>query len=224
MAGPDAAGRRELPDLGAAVERSLIRPSLHQRGRGARERSPQVIDKPVAAAINEAAEEVASGQWDDEFPIDVYQTGSGTSSNMNMNEVLATLASERLGARCIRTTRSTPRSRPTTCSRRPSTWPPPPRSQDAAGSGPGPSGQGAAPEEPGNSTSGQVRPDPPDGRHAGDPRPGVRRAMPRPSRYGIERLRPRCPGSASCRSGAPPSAPASTLRGLRRAAYQAAGR
>ena len=35
--------------------------------------------------------------WDDEFPVDVFQTGSGTSSNMNMNEVLATLASERLG-------------------------------------------------------------------------------------------------------------------------------
>jgi fumarate hydratase class II len=43
------------------------------------------------------AEEVARGDWDAEFPIDVFQTGSGTSSNMNANEVLATLASERLG-------------------------------------------------------------------------------------------------------------------------------
>ena len=42
---------------------------------------------------------MAAGQWDDEFPIDVFQTGSGTSTNMNMNEVLATLASERLGAK-----------------------------------------------------------------------------------------------------------------------------
>ncbi len=40
---------------------------------------------------------MASGEWGSEFPIDVFQTGSGTSSNMNMNEVLATLASERLG-------------------------------------------------------------------------------------------------------------------------------
>jgi fumarate hydratase, class II len=40
---------------------------------------------------------VARGDHDDQFPIDVFQTGSGTSSNMNMNEVLATLAAERLG-------------------------------------------------------------------------------------------------------------------------------
>jgi hypothetical protein len=43
------------------------------------------------------ADEVARGDHDDQFPIDVFQTGSGTSSNMNMNEVLATLAGERLG-------------------------------------------------------------------------------------------------------------------------------
>ena len=55
-----------------------------------------VLDADVADAIAAAAEEVAEGRWDDEFPIDVFQTGSGTSSNMNMNEVLATLASERL--------------------------------------------------------------------------------------------------------------------------------
>ncbi|MGN6759919.1 MAG: class II fumarate hydratase [Leifsonia sp.] len=56
-----------------------------------------VLDQEVADAIASAADEVASGAHDAEFPIDVYQTGSGTSSNMNMNEVLATLASERLG-------------------------------------------------------------------------------------------------------------------------------
>ncbi|MGW1889723.1 class II fumarate hydratase [Streptomyces sp. NPDC002004] len=56
-----------------------------------------VLDKEVAEAIVEAAGEVAEGRWDDHFPVDVFQTGSGTSSNMNMNEVLATLASERLG-------------------------------------------------------------------------------------------------------------------------------
>ncbi|TNC48094.1 class II fumarate hydratase [Mumia zhuanghuii] len=56
-----------------------------------------VIDQDVADAIVAAAEEVAAGRHDDQFPIDVFQTGSGTSSNMNMNEVLSTLASRSLG-------------------------------------------------------------------------------------------------------------------------------
>jgi fumarate hydratase class II len=56
-----------------------------------------VLDRDVADAIASAADEVAEGKWDAEFPVDVFQTGSGTSSNMNMNEVLASLASERLG-------------------------------------------------------------------------------------------------------------------------------
>ncbi|MBF9067715.1 class II fumarate hydratase [Streptacidiphilus fuscans] len=56
-----------------------------------------VLDAETAEAIRAAAEEVAEGRWDAEFPIDVFQTGSGTSSNMNANEVIATLASERLG-------------------------------------------------------------------------------------------------------------------------------
>ncbi|WP_433892123.1 class II fumarate hydratase [Streptomyces sp. CA-111067] len=56
-----------------------------------------VLDKEIAEAVREAAEEVAAGKWDAHFPIDVFQTGSGTSSNMNANEVIATLATERLG-------------------------------------------------------------------------------------------------------------------------------
>ena len=56
-----------------------------------------VIDEDIAVAIEKAAGEVASGSHDDAFPIDVYQTGSGTSSNMNANEVIATLASRSLG-------------------------------------------------------------------------------------------------------------------------------
>ncbi|NSC23654.1 class II fumarate hydratase [Streptomyces albus subsp. chlorinus] len=55
-----------------------------------------VLDRKRAEAVRAAAEEVAEGRWDDHFPVDVFQTGSGTSSNMNMNEVLATLATERL--------------------------------------------------------------------------------------------------------------------------------
>ena len=56
-----------------------------------------VLETDMADAIVAAAEDVARGNWHDHFPIDVFQTGSGTSSNMNINEVLATLATERLG-------------------------------------------------------------------------------------------------------------------------------
>lgn len=52
-----------------------------------------VLDHETAAAIVKAADEVIAGQHDAQFPIDVFQTGSGTSSNMNTNEVVATLAS-----------------------------------------------------------------------------------------------------------------------------------
>jgi len=56
-----------------------------------------LLDKEVAGAIEAAAAEVAAGQHDAQFPIDVFQTGSGTSTNMNANEVIARLASGRLG-------------------------------------------------------------------------------------------------------------------------------
>jgi len=51
------------------------------------------LDAPIAEAIVHAAESVASGQWSDAFPLAIWQSGSGTQSNMNMNEVLARLAS-----------------------------------------------------------------------------------------------------------------------------------
>jgi len=56
-----------------------------------------LLDRETAGAIERAASEVADGRWDAEFPIDVFQTGSGTSSNMNANEVIANRASELLG-------------------------------------------------------------------------------------------------------------------------------
>lgn len=56
------------------------------------------VDARIGEAVAAAADEVVAGRWDDEFPVDVFQTGSGTSSNMNTNEVIATLASERLGS------------------------------------------------------------------------------------------------------------------------------
>jgi len=55
------------------------------------------LPQPIAAAIQHAALEVAAGLHDDQFPVDVFQTGSGTSSNMNVNEVIATLAGRGLG-------------------------------------------------------------------------------------------------------------------------------
>ena len=57
------------------------------------------LETDVAVAIAAAADEVADGLHDTQFPIDVFQTGSGTSSNMNTNEVVATLASQALGRR-----------------------------------------------------------------------------------------------------------------------------
>jgi fumarate hydratase class II len=57
-----------------------------------------VVTAEVADAIVAAADAVAAGEYDDQFPIDVFQTGSGTSTNMNTNEVLATLATRSLGS------------------------------------------------------------------------------------------------------------------------------
>ncbi len=56
-----------------------------------------LLDPQIAHAIEAAASEVSKGSYDAQFPIDVFQTGSGTSTNMNANEVIATLASRRLG-------------------------------------------------------------------------------------------------------------------------------
>ena len=56
-----------------------------------------LLDSPLADAIVTAADEMFAGRWDEHFPIDVFQTGSGTSWNMNTNEVLANRANEILG-------------------------------------------------------------------------------------------------------------------------------
>ena len=57
------------------------------------------LDPKIAEAIIAASDEVAAGKHDAEFPVDVYQTGSGTSTNMNANEVIAHLASAKLGSK-----------------------------------------------------------------------------------------------------------------------------
>ncbi len=61
-----------------------------------------VLDPEMAQAIAEMAREVAEGRWDNAFPLDIYQTGSGTSTNMNANEVLARRATRLLEGKGIR--------------------------------------------------------------------------------------------------------------------------
>ena len=71
----------------------LARPD--QGCRGARQRRARSCSTPdVAQRIAAAADRVAAGEFDDQFPIDVFQTGSGTSTNMNANEVIANLAGD----------------------------------------------------------------------------------------------------------------------------------
>ena len=70
------------------------------------------LDDQQVEALLAACREVAEGKFDDQFPIDVYQTGSGTSSNMNANEVIANRAIELCRRRSFQRRRS--RSIPTT--------------------------------------------------------------------------------------------------------------
>jgi fumarate hydratase class II len=87
-----------FPISGRSIERAHIEALARIKAAAAKANAVLgVIDKDMAEAIQEAAAEVTAGEWDAHFPIDVFQTGSGTSSNMNANEVIATLATERLG-------------------------------------------------------------------------------------------------------------------------------
>ncbi|MFC1432773.1 class II fumarate hydratase [Streptacidiphilus sp. N1-3] len=88
-----------FPISGQRLERAHIEALARIKAAAARVNAGLgVLDGAMAKAVAEAADEVAEGRWDGEFPIDVFQTGSGTSSNMNANEVIAALASERLGS------------------------------------------------------------------------------------------------------------------------------
>ncbi|KQS68929.1 aspartate ammonia-lyase [Modestobacter sp. Leaf380] len=87
-----------FPISGTPIERELIGALAAIKGAAARvNASLGVLPEDVAGAIHDAAQQVARGDWDEHFPIDVFQTGSGTSSNMNTNEVIATLAGEASG-------------------------------------------------------------------------------------------------------------------------------
>ncbi len=87
-----------FPVSGQRLERTHIEALARVKAAAAKVNAELgILNKDTAEAIQDSAAEVIAGQWDDHFPIDVFQTGSGTSSNMNVNEVLATLASEKLG-------------------------------------------------------------------------------------------------------------------------------
>jgi fumarate hydratase class II len=87
-----------FPISGKRVDRQLIAALALIKGAAAAVNSELgTVGSDVAEALETAAAEVAAGAHADQFPIDVFQTGSGTSTNMNMNEVLAHIASDRLG-------------------------------------------------------------------------------------------------------------------------------
>ena len=87
-----------FPISGIPMPRQFIRALGLIKGAAAATNSTlELLSAEVAAAIVTAAGEVADGQHDAAFPVDVFQTGSGTSSNMNANEVIAQLASQASG-------------------------------------------------------------------------------------------------------------------------------
>src|SRR3954465_2835786 len=84
-----------FPVAGERVPASVVHWLGRIKGAAARTNAELgLLDSDVAERIASAADEVAEGAHDDHFPIDVFQTGSGTSSNMNANEVIANLAGE----------------------------------------------------------------------------------------------------------------------------------
>ena len=86
-----------FPISGTPLPRRFLRAlALVKLAAAVTNRDLGLLDAPKAEAIVAAAREVADGRHDAHFPIDVYQTGSGTSTNTNMNEVIAHLASARL--------------------------------------------------------------------------------------------------------------------------------
>ncbi len=88
---------QNLPVSGSRIDRGLVAALGQVKATAATVNAELgVLDGEMAAAIAAAAGEVAAGEHDDQFPVDVFQTGSGTSSNMNANEVIATIAAKRL--------------------------------------------------------------------------------------------------------------------------------
>ena len=87
-----------FPISGSTLEDAHIQAIAHVKAAAATVNAGLgVVEQDMADAIVASADEIVAGEHLDQFPVDVFQTGSGTSSNMNMNEVLATLATRRLG-------------------------------------------------------------------------------------------------------------------------------
>jgi fumarate hydratase class II len=90
--------RRNLPISEQKMPWALLEALAHIKAAAAHAAGEKgYLDRDKADVIRDAAQEVATGKYKDQFPLDVFQTGSGTSSNMNMNEVVANLANRKLG-------------------------------------------------------------------------------------------------------------------------------
>jgi fumarate hydratase class II len=89
---------QNFPVSGERLPATLIRALVSIKGAGAVVNAELgVLDRDMASAIHDCAAEISAGAHLDQFPLDVFQTGSGTSTNMNANEVIANLAARRLG-------------------------------------------------------------------------------------------------------------------------------
>ena len=166
----------------------------------------ELLDRDMAERIAAAADRVAAGEFDDQFPIDVFQTGSGTSSNMNANEVIAALAGDDVHANDhVNMGQSSNDVFPSAVHLRRAR-------RDRARPAPGARAPGRLARAEGLRVRRrrQVRPHALDGRGARDARarssPATRRRCARGSRAS----RTRCRASARSRSAAPRPAPAST--------------
>ena len=170
-----------------------------------------VIDDEVAGAIVEAAREIVDGRHLDHFPIDTFQTGSGTSSNMNANEVIATLASRWLDGRTVHPNDEVNASQSSNDVFPSSIHVAATEAvvQDHPRAGPPDVHTGRQGHRV--RQCGQGRPHAPDGRDAGHAGPGVPRVRDAGA-PGYRTAAVRAPGWASCCSAAPRSAPGSTCR------------
>src|ERR1035438_119435 len=91
---------RNFPSSGLRLPHAFLRAlGLIKASAAAANAELGALPPALAAAIEAAANAVAQGRHDDDFPVDVFQTGSGTSSNMNANEVIANLATRIIGSR-----------------------------------------------------------------------------------------------------------------------------
>ena len=194
-----------FPVSGERVPVAVVRWLGRIKGAAARANAELgLLDADLAQRIAAAADEIAQGRHDDQFPIDVFQTGSGTSSNMNANEVIA-------DARRRRRAPERPREHGPVLQRRVPERRAPRRARrgdELAAARARAAREGVRRQGRGVQGHRQVRPHAPDGRRAGHARPGVRAATPRRSGSAARASPTRCRASRRSRSAAPRPAPA----------------